>query len=339
MVLAGDIGGTKTRLGLCERHRGSIRLVVVESYPSRQYQNLEEILDVFKRSHRQRIDIACFGVAGPVRNGRVETTNLAWVVDAKALAKKLGIRRVGLLNDLEASAWGIDALQPGDFSSLKDGTAEPHSNAAVISAGTGLGEAGLYWDGKARRPIPSEGGHCDFAPRNAVQVQLLQYLWAEFGHVSTERVLSGPGLYNLYRFLRDVGKEEEPTWLAEEIRHGDPAPTISRLALEAKSALCERALSLFVEIYGSEAGNLALKFMATAGLYVAGGIAPKILTKLKDPVFTEAFLDKGRLRPLMESIPIQVVLNDKVGLLGAARWTEVTAPARTKPRRATRRGR
>jgi len=339
MVLGGDIGGTKTALGLCEQHRGSLRLVVVESYPSRQYQSLEEILDQFRRSHRQRIDIACFGVAGPVRNGRVETTNLAWVVDATALSKRLGVRTVGLLNDLEASAWGIDALQPEDFALLKDGTGDPNSNAVVISAGTGLGEAGLYWDGKARRPIPSEGGHCDFAPRNAVQVQLLHYLSAEFGHVSTERVLSGPGLYNLYRFLRDTGKEEEPTWLGEEIRHGDPAATISRLALEAKSPLCERALSLFVEIYGSEAGNLALKFMATAGVYLAGGIAPKIVSKLKDPIFTEAFLDKGRLRPLMETIPIQVVLNRHLGLMGAARWTQVMGPARHKPRRATHRGR
>jgi len=339
MVLAGDIGGTKTSVGLCERRRGSLRLVVVESYPSRQYQSLEEILLEFRRSHRQRIDIACFGVAGPVRDGRVETTNLAWLVDAKVLAKKLGVGCVGLLNDLEASAWGIDALQPEDFSPLKDGSGDPRSNAAVISAGTGLGEAGLYWDGKARRPISSEGGHCGFAPRDAVQIQLLQYLSAEFGHVSTERVLSGPGLYNIYRFVRDVGKEEEPAWLAEEIRHGDPAATISRLALDAKSPLCERALSLFVEIYGSEAGNLALKFMATAGVYVAGGIAPKILSKLKAPLFKDAFLDKGRMRPLMETIPVQVVLNDHLGLIGAARWTEVIGPVRGKPRRVSRRGR
>ena len=335
MVLGGDIGGTKTNLALLERNRGSLRIVATESYPSREHQSLEEILDKFMRAHPGRIDVACFGVAGPVRNGRSETTNLPWVVDSGALASRLQVKLVGLLNDLEANAWGIGALEPKDFYVLKDGIADPTGNAAIISAGTGLGEAGLYWDGTARRPIPSEGGHCDFAPRDELQIELLRYLSAQFGHVSTERVVSGPGLYNLYRFLRDIKEIEEPAWLAEEMKNGDPAAIISRLALEGKSVLCERALNLFVEIYGSEAGNLALKFMATAGVYLGGGIAPKILEKLTGPTFHNAFVDKGRLRPLLKAIPVQVILNDKAALLGAARWMLNQKPARARPRTRT----
>jgi glucokinase len=341
IMLGGDVGGTKTILALLEPHRGSLRILATESYPSREYPSLEEILDKFIRAHPRRIDMACFGVAGPVKGGRAETTNLPWVVDSQALASRLRIKLVSLLNDLAATAWGVGALKPADFYLLKDGIADPAGNAAVIAAGTGLGEAGLYWDGTARRPIPSEGGHCDFAPRNELQIELLSYLSAQFGHVSTERVLSGTGLYNLYRFLRDAKHTEEPAWLAEEMKTGDPAAIISRAALERKSLLCERALTLFVEIYGSSAGNLALKFMATAGVYLGGGIAPKILEKLNGPGFENGFVDKGRLGPLLKTIPVQVILNEKVALLGAARWmlNEKPKPARPAVRNAARRRR
>lgn len=335
MILGADIGGTKTNLALFQPARGKLRVVAVETYPSREHATLEEILSSFASSRRERILRACFGVAGPVKNGRVETTNLAWVVDAAALARRLRLRSVGLINDLEATACGIAALQPRDFAVINAGVPAPDGNAAVIAAGTGLGEAGLQWNGTERWPFASEGGHADFAPRNEMEIELLQYLTAEFGRVSYERVLSGPGLHNVYRFLRDTGRGKEPTWLKEELSEGDPSAVISRRAMEGKSALCEQAMDLFVDIYGAEAGNVALKMMATGGLYVGGGIAPKILEKLKGKRFLEAFVSKGRLRPLLEGIPVRVILNDRAALFGAARWAVRQGDAKVRPRRPT----
>ena len=221
---------------------------------------------------------ASFGIAGPVRNGRCEATNLPWVVDSKTLAKRLGLKRVGLINDLEANAYGIAVLQSTDFVILNKGARNAKGNKAIISAGTGLGEAGMYWDGQVHRPFPSEGGHADFAPRNHLEMELLDYLMKRYRRVSYERLVSGPGLVNVYQFLRDTGKGEEPAWLAEQMRHGDPAPIISQHAMDGKSPLCLHALELFVSLYGAEAGNLALKIMATGGVYLGGGIAPKIVS-------------------------------------------------------------
>lgn len=326
MILAGDIGGTKTRLAFFETKGERPKPVVEETFPSQEHKGLGEIVRKFVLAHGMPIEYACFGVAGPVRHGRCETPNLAWVVDARQLATQLALERVELINDLEAHAYGIALLEPQDFVTLNNGEPDASGSAALISAGTGLGEAGLYWQGNHYQPFPSEGGHADFAPRNELEAQLLLYLRNQYGHVSYERVLSGPGLQNIYRFLRDTGRGEEPAWLADEMRQEDPSPVISQAALQGRSELCAQALDLFVSIYGAEAGNLALKLMATGGVFVGGGIAPKIISKLKDSTFMNAFLAKGRMKSLLEAIPVRVILNDQTALLGAARCAILTLP-------------
>jgi glucokinase len=267
-----------------------------------------------------KIDAAGFGVAGPVREGMVVATNLPWKVSASSLAQLLGIHRVALANDLEANAYGIAWLTPQDFDTLNPGAAGAQGPQAVIAAGTGLGEAGMYWDGKMHRPFSSEGGHADLAPSNELEDALVVYLRKRFGgHVSSERVLSGPGLKNVYDFLRDTGRGTEEPWLAEAMKKDDPSAVVSRAALDGSSPLCSQAMDLFVSLYGAAAGNLALTFLATGGVFLGGGIAPKILPRLRGPIFLEAFLSKGRLRPLLEKIPVRVILNDRTALLGAAR--------------------
>jgi glucokinase len=228
-----------------------------------------------------------------------------------------------LINDLEASAWGIGAQSPGDLVPLNHVSGHVSGNQAVIAAGTGLGQAGLYWDGSHHQVFACEGGHCDFAPQGELQIELLRYLAARFEHVSYERILSGPGLVNVYDFLRDRGKEKETPEFAAELKNGDAAAAISRAAIDGTSTLAVQALDLFIDVYGAEASNLALKTMATGGLFLSGGISPKILSKLQGPRFMQAFVHKGRLRPLVESIPVQVVTNEKAGLLGAARCAAV----------------
>ena len=325
MILVGDIGATNSRLAVFAECGGRLEPVVEATYPSRDHVNLETIIKQFVSSHALPIDVACFGIAGPVRHGRSETTNLPWVVDARELAQALHIRAVGLLNDLEAHAYGIAMLAPEDFVTLNQGVPDATGNAAVIAAGTGLGEAGLYWDGLQHRPFAGEGGHSSFAPSDPLQVELLNFLSHEFGHVSWERVLSGPGLHNIYRFLRDTGRGEEPDWLTREMQQHDPPAVISQMALAGTSTLCRQALDLFVTLYGAEAGNLALKIMAIAGVYVGGGIAPKIIRKLTDSTFIHAFAAKGRLKPLLQAIPVRIIMNDKVALLGAARFATLQA--------------
>jgi glucokinase len=325
MILAGDIGGTHARLALFESEGGKVREVVGETFPSRQYQTLEEIVAKFAATHQAKIEHACFGIAGPVRDGRSETPNLAWVVDAKQLARAAGVASLRLLNDLEANAFGIATLSEKNFTVLNPGASNASGNQAVISAGTGLGEAGLYWDGKYHRAFASEGGHCDFAPSDDVEGELLLWLRKQFGHASWERVLSGPGLYNIYRFLRDSGRGEEPKWLAEETALADASAVISRAALENRCELCVKALDMFVSFYGAEAGNLALKIMALGGVFLGGGIAPKIASKLKQPAFMKSFAAKGRLSPLLEAIPVSIILNDLTALMGAARCAALDA--------------
>ena len=291
-------------------------------YPSRQYPGLEQIIQSYAASQSVKVDVCCFGVAGPVVQGRVQLTNLPWEIDAHKASKALGYP-VMLINDLEATAYGIDELGPDDLVSLQNGVAQ-QGNRAVIAAGTGLGEAGLIWDGTRHIPFACEGGHCDFAPNNSLQLRLLEYLRSQDEHVSTERVVSGPGLVQIYSFLRTDAADAEPAGLVEEMRRDDPAAAISRAALEGTSELCARALDIFVSCYGAEAGNLALKMMALGGVYVAGGIAPRILAKLKDGTFRNAFVRKGRLSDVLEAMPIRVVTNDKTGLLGAARCAALT---------------
>jgi len=317
-ILAGDIGGTNTRLAILETSDGCPRVVVEQSFPSREHKNLDEIVVKFLAACDLKVKRACFGVAGPVRQRQARPSNLPWVVDAEQLAKGFGFDAVTLINDLEASAYGLVALGAKDLTVLNEGLPDAQGNSAIISAGTGLGEAGLHFEGKTHRPFASEGGHSDFAPRNELEIDLLRYLLPRFQHVSYERVLSGPGLLNIYKFLRDTGRGEEPAWLGDELGRYDPAAVITQAALREKSDLCLQALDLFVSIYGAEAGNLALKVKATGGVFLGGGIAPKILKKLKETIFMEAFMAKGRMRPLLEAIPVRVIPNDRTALLGAA---------------------
>jgi glucokinase len=323
MILAGDIGGTHARLALFDVLNGHFRLISASVFPSREYAGLDEIVAKFVDNTNVHPDSACFGVAGPVRNGRVEASNLPWVIESKRLADELKIKKAVLINDLEANAWGIPALDPKDVVSLNQVKGAPVGNQAVIAAGTGLGEAVMYWDGVKHHVSACEGGHADFAPRNELEMDLLVYLRARFGHVSYERIVSGPGLVNVFHFLRDTGRGAEPKWLSDEMLHSDPAAAISRAALDGKCPLCEQALDLFVSIYGAEAGNLALKIMSTGGVYLGGGIAPKIVPKLSGPLFMEAFVCKGRMQPLLEAMPVKVITNDKTALLGAARYAVV----------------
>jgi glucokinase len=319
MILAGDIGGTHSRLAFFTRQGERLQPVVEETFASRDAANLESLVERFVSAQNLPVDIACLGVAGPVRDGRSEAPNLPWVIEARQLARRLHLDTVLLLNDLEAYAYGLALLPPEDLVVLSQGAPGAAGNAAVIAAGTGLGEAGLYWDGREHHPFACEGGHTSFAPADPLQLELLGYLMREYSHVSWERVVSGPGLLHIYRFLRETGRGEEPDWLAQEMQRHDPSAAISEAALAGTSALCERALDLFVSLYGAEAGNVALKIMATGGVYIGGGIAPKIVTKLAEPLFMKAFVAKGRLQPLLQDIPVRVVMNDKTALLGAAR--------------------
>jgi glucokinase len=320
MILAGDIGGTHARLAFFQSQNGHLTPVAEGVFPSRDHSGLDEIVGQFVAKQSLRPDVACFGVAGPVRNGKVETSNLPWTVEASRLAGELHLASALLINDLEANAWGIASLGEQDQVALNRVKGMPVGNQAVISAGTGLGEAGLFWNGNGYEIFASEGGHCDFAPRTELEIELLRYLVARFGHVSFERIVSGPGLVNVYNFLRDTHRGEEPQWLTDELAQGDQAATISRAAVAGKSVLAEHALDLWISIYGAEAGNLALKLMATGGVFLGGGIAPKIVSKLSSPLFMQAFVSKGRLQPLLESIPVKVITNDKIALFGAARY-------------------
>jgi glucokinase len=319
VILAADIGGTNTRLALCEAEDGRPRVIASETFASANHASLEDIIELFLSSHvAGGVASACIGVAGPVKEERVVLTNLPWAVDAQLLSRRVSIPRVELINDVEANAWGIGALSPPDFLTLNGGAAIPGATAVLVAVGTGLGQAGLVWNGRDYRPSPSEGGHADFAPRNALEIELLQYLQHKLNRrVSYERVLSGPGLVNLFRFLRDTERGEEPEHFAPVLASRDAPAVISAEA--DRCALADAALQLFVAIYGALVGNVALQFMAMGGVYLGGGITPKIVSRLKSGIFMDAYLDKGRLSPILAKIPVQAIMNDKTALLGAAR--------------------
>ena len=325
MILAGDIGGTNARLAYFQAQNGHLHLVSERVFPSREHREFGEIVSQFLDESGTRPEVACFGIAGPVRNGRVETSNLPWVIEQSRLAKQIHLPATLLINDLEANAWGIGALSAEDLIPLNSVAGPVAGNQAVISPGTGLGEAGMFWDGKVHQVFACEGGHTDFAPQGELQIELLRFLQARFGHVSYERILSGPGLVNVYEFLRDTGRGKESSELVKKMGSGDPAAAISGAALEGSCSLAVQALDIWISVYGAEASNLALKIMSSGGLFLGGGITPKILKKLKGPLFMDAFLDKGRLKALIQAIPVQVVTNDKAALLGAARCAAVRA--------------
>lgn len=341
MILAGDIGGTKTNLALYEWTNERVDPIRLESFHSADYTSLEDILSEFltppapplavgpgestvsekqglQTASEMKIAAACFGIAGPVIDNHCETTNLPWVVDGLTIADRFAVPRVQLLNDLEATAYGILSLRSDELEVLNVGNPPKKRQAlALIAAGTGLGEAILFWDGKSYRPMPSEGGHADFGPNNDQEIDLLRYLRSQYLHVSYERILSGPGLHAIYEFLRDT-KKNEPTWLMEKIKAGNPAAEIAQAGLQGQAEIATQALELFASIYGAESGNLALKALSLDGVYVGGGIAPKLITKLKDGTFMKGFLNKGRYKKLLSKMPVKVIMNQQTALLGAA---------------------
>jgi glucokinase len=327
MILAGDVGGTKTRLGVFEDGPSGLRLAEETVESSQNSPSLEAIVRRFLHARRiGEIGVACFGVAGAVVDGRCTTTNLPWTLDERELAELIPAARVKLVNDLEAAAWGVMQLSPKELAPLQDG-ARRCGNMGLIAAGTGLGEALMVWDGSRHLVVASEGGHADFAPTSERQAELLGYLRRELGHVSYERVVSGPGLFNIYRFLRDTDGGPEPAWLRERLESGDRSAVVTEVGLAGEDARCVEALDLFASIYGAEAGNLALKALAVGGVFVGGGIAPRMRTKLADGSFCRAFRDKGRFADLMRSIPVSVALNPRTPLLGAARVAAGLRPA------------
>ncbi len=316
MILAGDIGGTHTRLALFEKGR----IVFEQKFSSRNFPGLEEIAVSFLSQERKTISRACFGVAGPVRDGKCKTTNLPWNIDASQLSRKLGIP-VHLLNDLEANAYGLSRLKEEELLPIQEGKKQS-GNRALIAAGTGLGEAGLYWDGKRHRPFACEGGHADFGPRNEKEMELLRYLLKKYEHVSYERVVSGPGLHAIYDFLIESRQIAPSAKVEAEMEGRDASAVISEWGMHNKDPACAMALDWFVSLYGAESGNLALKFLSLGGFYIGGGIAPHIIDKLKGSRFLSSFAEKGRFKALLETIPVYIVLNDNAALLGAAAFAE-----------------
>jgi glucokinase len=322
MILAGDVGGTKTNLGLFEREGEGLRLVRSDKFHSPDFPGLSAMVHAFLGAGPQiPIEAACFGIPGPVSGNRASTPNLAWVVDGARISADLGVERLELINDLVATAEGIPLLEPGETAVLQEGTLEAAGNRALLAAGTGLGMALLPRVGERWVAVPSEGGHADYPPRTEDEIDLLRHLRERFGRVSAERLLSGPGLFNIYGFLRDVRKLPESPPVREALGRGEePARVIGEAALSTGSAceLCSRALDLFVAVYGALAGNLALLGTATGGVYLGGGIAPKILPRLAAGTFLQAFVAKGRFVPYLEKVPVRVILNDRAALLGAA---------------------
>lgn len=322
MILAGDIGGTKTDLALFETHGNKLRKQVQHQFSSREFSSFHEVILAFKKeTSMPLIDTACFGMAGPVIDGRCRTTNLPWDISIEELKKHLHTDKVLLMNDLEATAYGMLYLSEEEFVDLNPNGRPRNANRAVIAAGTGLGEAMLYYDGRDYHPIGSEGGHCDFAPVTAQQDEMLKWMRKRYpGHVSYERILSGPGLYALYEFLYESGFAPQPASMMQISEGQDRSAMVSECALKQNDPLCSEALRLFVEIYGAEAGNLALKSMSLGGVYIGGGIAPKILPFIKNNHFMNTFSSKGRFQKLLRGMQVRVALNSETALLGAAHF-------------------
>ncbi len=318
LVLAGDIGGTRTRLGLFTEGKRRPRLRVMETFASREGSRLEDLIERFLEQHPFPVQRACFGVAGPVSRGCCRATNLPWEISEKRIRRRFRWRGVRVMNDLAAAARAVPLLTAGETVRLNRGRAAKDGNVGLICPGTGLGEALLIRHGGGWIPVPSEGGHADFFPASRTEADLWAFLQARFGHVSIERVLSGPGIRNIYSWLRDSGRYREPAWLKRKLEGTDPARMIAETALEKGQPLCRGTLERFAAVLGAVAGNLALTAMTTGGIYIGGGIPPKILPVLTQGKFMEAFTDKGRFRGLMEKIPVRVILNERTALMGAA---------------------
>jgi glucokinase len=331
MILAGDVGGTKVHLALYDFAGGRLSAVRDHKFPAHEFAALEDVVKSFLAAgegQTEQVVAACFGCPGPVRDGRLKLTNLPWTLDARDLQRSLGIDHNFLINDLEANGYGIPELAADKVMTLHAGDAKSVGHRGLVSAGTGLGEALLVWDAKTHShlPLPSEGGHSDFAARNEVEIALLEYLRRTLnGRVSFERVVSGLGIKNIYAFLRDDRKLDEPAWLRDRLASEDPNAVIGECGEDGSSEICAETLRIFVSAYGAEAGNVALKVLAMGGIFLGGGIPPKILKTMQNGEFTRAFLDKGRLSPLLASIPVRIILDETCALLGAAAYAEARA--------------
>lgn len=317
IVLAGDLGGTKTDLALFEIKKGKLVSLKSQRFATSDHDSFVKAIHEFQGDEISKIDCACLGVAGVVDGDKVRGVNFAWEIDANKLESDLNIKRVLLINDLQANAYGLSALEDSDFKILSKGD-NVKGNAAIISPGTGLGEAGIYWDGLHYHPFATEGGHCNFSPSNDLDMDLWIYLNKKFDHVSWERVVSGQGIYNIYQFLRTHRKAKEPKWLSEEFKTENPAIVISSAALKNKDAVCVETLQLFVRYLAVESAQLALKTKATGGIFIGGGIAPKIIDFIDEKEFYKNFINVGRMEHLLKTIPVSIVLNDKTALMGAA---------------------
>jgi glucokinase len=317
-VLAGDVGGTNARLAIVDVSGRTARIVKDTKYPSRDFPGLAPIVRRFCEATDSRPDRACFGMACPVVGDDCTAPNLPWTTNAKRLAAEIGIPRTKIINDFVSVGYGIELLSSADLATLQEGTPELQGPIALIGAGTGLGQGFLFWDDDHYEVLASEGGHSDFASRGKAQAGLLQFLEGKFHRVSWERLLSGPGLVNIYHYLVESGASPEQATVKDEMAREDPAAVVAGHALAKTDCLSDRALDLFCEIFGAQAGNLALTVVATGGVYIAGGIAPKIVERLKAGGFMDAFRDKGRLSELLLHIPVHVVMNPNVGLLGSA---------------------
>jgi glucokinase len=327
MILAGDVGGTKVHLALYSFEHAQLVHVRDERFPAHEYSGLQEIVQRFlAESSNPEITAACFGVPGPVRGGRLRLTNLPWVLDARELSAGLNITHLFLINDLEANGYGIPELTAEQILTLNQGDPAGVGNRALVSAGTGLGEGVLVWNGKTHVPMASEGGHSDFAARNPLEMELFTWLTQKLnGRVSYERVISGPGLTNIYSFLRDEKGMEEPAWLTQRMQTEDPNAIIGEAGEAGTSELCSKALEMFAASYGAEAGNMVLTVLATGGMYIGGGIAPKMLKTMQSGIFMQAFADKGRLSELLVHTPVHIILESRAALMGAAAYAEARA--------------
>jgi len=326
-ILAGDIGGTKTNLGIFRPGKRRPLPIAIESFPSRESSDLATIIERFLKKHPVVVNGACFGIAGPVVQGKSKPTNLPWEISEVSLKRRFGWRHVHLLNDLAATAEAIPLLTRREQFALNPTKAQRNQNLALVAPGTGLGEALLIFQDNKYIHVASEGGHVDFAPQNEVEVRLWRYLQKKFGHVSVERILTGPGLVNVYEWLRGSEGYRESGWLKKRLEEEDPARVITETGLAHEHPLCAETLNVFVSILGATAGNLALTSMTTGGVYLGGGIPPKILPALKGDPFMKAFTSKGRFEGLMKRIPVNVILNDKAALIGAAQSCFVRSAA------------
>lgn len=317
-ILAGDIGGTKTNLGIFVKGKRRPLLRNFNSYPSRGYRGLEDIIAQFLSENPFKINRACFGIAGPVEKGRCRTTNFPWDVFESRIKKVFKLKKVRLINDLSAMAASVPYLVQSEIFPLNHGRLQKNGNISLIAPGTGLGQALLVYSDGGYIPVPSEGGHADFAPGNELEAGLLKYLWKEYGHVSFERIISGIGILNIYNYLKSTGKYSEPAWLSEEIAGDDPARAINEAACEKGQKLCLKTVDIFLSILGAAAGNLALTGLTKGGVYIGGGMPPKMLWRFKEDIFMKAFVKKGRFSGLMEEMPVNIILNSHAALMGAA---------------------